>query len=248
MPSPKKSSGNEILGNRKSSPRNHRVNKNQLHAMSTTSNNGFIRRNSSSLANVFDALSESRDSGGEEIDSNLDNSFLLDVPCDFALKRECSNSLNKFQENICDDTNTSSPAVLGNINNPPYLLPLEIVVLDNRVFEKNSKEDGERDNSSGKESSFQNSEFLNLQDVRIRENPITKLAVASSETFGSDGSKYHFPSNSTRKPASSEKPKRFWMGSRKKFLKYLMSTTGIIILSLSIVHLTFFNKTECLGE
>ncbi|KAK6620416.1 hypothetical protein RUM44_006817 [Polyplax serrata] len=221
VPPPNKISPKEVLGNRKLSSTSH------------ATNNGFVMGNSPSspCQNVLDTINDRIVSDVDVHGQSLESSCLLHVPFGFAQNNhDCQ-----------DEPTNRSPAekLVEDVHSKTYLLPLEIVVTNSGLPE--GKTDGEEDNSFGMEVKIQNSERLDLEDSRMCDNPITKLTGVQN-----DGPKRNF---SMQKSAlSAHMKKRLSMEKRKKLFMYLISVTGILILTVSIVHLIFSYSVNCLGE
>lgn len=218
--------------------------------MSSTTNNGCVRGNGSPLTTSFEALPERRQSlDAQKSENDFENSPLLEFPKDFHIKCSQPQATNKFYEEPSEDVNVTSLSAADAVTKAKITdsykssinaLPLELIVSDSCVFDK----------KLDKDDSSRNSDFVKLQDLTIRENPLTKMTLSPAESFNPDGFKVNIPNDSRRKSVSlSEKPKRqFCLEKRTKLEKYLIGITTVLTLTLFIIYLAFFNKPECLGK
>lgn len=274
MPSPTKITTTDLLNSRTPSPNNLQMNKKQLHIMSSATNNGFLRGNSPPLLNSFENLTESKQQSPLLENRNDINNFnkpmpLLDNHSDLSLKQSpLLERINDFHqsphaEHRGSELNYKSnnfETVLSDFNfksmtdSRTDLLPrMDLVVFDNHDFDFDNKKESSAENFE-KEGLLTNHEFLKLEELRIRENPLINVTVAPTNggTLPTEGPKVRYSSISKQKPSSSPSKKRSrhsWLRRRSTPLeKYLACTVIILILCFSIILLAFFNKPECLGE
>lgn len=240
--------------------------------MSSATNNGFLRGTSPPLLNSFENLTESKQSPLLENRNDINNFKqmpLLDNRSDLSLKQSpLLESINDFHqsphaEHRGSELNYKSnnfETVLSDFNfksmtdSRTDLLPrMDLVVFDNHDFDFENKKESSAENFE-KEGLLTNHEFLKLEDLRIRENPLINVTVAPTNggTLPTEGPKVRYSSISKQKPSSSPSKKRSrhsWLRRRSTPLeKYLACTVIILILCFSIILLAFFNKPECLGK